>query len=247
MKRSPHASQYFLKSPRRVAELIGHTSIKKTDTVLDIGAGSGVITGVLARRCAHVIAVENDPAVARILRANMKLHITVDILEADALTVPLPSAPYKVFANIPFHLSSPIVRRLSEAGDAAPEAMYLIVQKQFANKLRADGTGFTGLLGALIGPQYTVRIRARLRREDFQPSPAVDTVLVEIKKRDQPIIPLVDMPAYRAMVERTFGDPHEFRRLPLAKAGIPTDAKPSRLTIQMWALLFSLSTSLAAE
>ncbi len=74
MKRLPQYSQHFLKNPRLVKELIGHTSIKPNDIVYDIGAGSGVISTVLAERCKTVIAIELESHTLAILRKNMKSH-----------------------------------------------------------------------------------------------------------------------------------------------------------------------------
>ena len=64
MKRLAHYSQYFLRSPRLIKELVGHTSIKRTDTVYDIGAGSGVISSVLAGRSGSVVAIVFEPRMA---------------------------------------------------------------------------------------------------------------------------------------------------------------------------------------
>ena len=64
-------SQHFLKNPKLAGFLIGHSNIKKRDTVVDIGAGSGVITAALAKRCKHVIAVEPDKETATLLRKNV--------------------------------------------------------------------------------------------------------------------------------------------------------------------------------
>jgi len=158
MKRLANYSQYFLRDPNLIKELIGHTSINKKDTVYDIGAGSGVISSVLASRCKDVVAVEFEPRMAQKLRENMAKYPNVSVVEGDFLTMPLPQTPYKIFANIPFHLSSPILHRITEA-DNPPTATYLIVQKQFANKLLPESDRFTGQLGMVIGPEFAVRVR----------------------------------------------------------------------------------------
>ncbi|HJP81297.1 MAG TPA: rRNA adenine dimethyltransferase family protein [Candidatus Saccharimonadales bacterium] len=239
MKRLAHYSQYFLRSPRLVKELVGHSSISKQDIVYDIGAGSGVISSVLAERSRQVIAVEPEPRMAQKLRANMADHPNVKIYQGDFLTMPLPHSPYKVFANIPFHLSSPIIRRLTEA-EYVPTAVYLIVQKQFANKLLSDSDGFTGQLGMQIGPWFSVRIRRRLQRTDFWPHPNVDTVLVEIIPRNEPLLPKERREAYYRFTVECFSDPKKLAKLPLAKAGLGTDIRPSRLTLEDWLRLFAV-------
>jgi len=240
MKRLSHYSQYFLRNPRLIKELVGHTSITKKDVVYDIGAGSGVISSVLATRCKAVVAIEPEPRTAAKLRLNMEDYSNVAVLQADFLTMPLPKTPYKVCANIPFHLSSPIVRRLTES-TFPPEAIYLVVQKQFANKLLPESKGFTGQLGMLIGPQFAVRIRRRLLRTDFWPHPNVDTVFIEIAHRPQSLIMEKDIPRYRKCIVDCFSDPKAFAKMPVKAAGLPLDIKPSQMTLSQWVRLFTLS------
>lgn len=122
MKRlvATHA-QHFLRSPQLIAELIGHSNIRKNDLVLDIGAGSGAITAVLARRCKSVIAYEPEPRAADLLTKNMARYANVTIKRSDFLAATVPETPYKVFANIPFHLSSSRSRPASAQRNARIE------------------------------------------------------------------------------------------------------------------------------
>ncbi len=163
--------------------LIGHSNIKKRDLVVEIGAGSGVITSALSKRCRQVIAVETDHETAEKLRANLaKYNIeNVTVVEQDFLEFQLPAEPYKVFANPPFHLSSAIVHKLLEA-DNPPESFYLILQKQFALKLLNTDRHYTSQLGLALIQKYQTKIRYPLRPTDFTPPPAVPTVLFEAKK-----------------------------------------------------------------
>jgi len=242
MKRLANYSQYFLRDPDFIKELIGHSSLKPRDTVYDIGAGSGAITAVLATRVKKVVAIEFEPRMAQKLRENMERYENVTVLEGDFLEMPLPTSEYKIFANIPFHLSSPILRKLTEAGNP-PLATYLIVQKQFANKLLPNFNGFTGMLGMMIGPAFGVRIRRPLRRTDFFPHPNVDTVLLELLKRPEPFIPKKEMPAYRAFIEGCFSDPKIFVKTPQAAVGLKPGIKPSEMNLAQWVALFNATNS----
>lgn len=238
MKRRHDYSQHFLRSQRLIKELVGHTTIKKSDVVWDIGAGSGVIASVLAERAGQVVAVEYEPRTAEKLRHNIVQYDNVEVHEGDFLTMALPRTPYKVFANIPFHLSSPIVRKLTEA-EYAPQAVWLVVQRQFARKIVPGDDHFTGQLGAMIGPLYTARIRKKLQRTDFWPHPNVDTVLLELIQRDEPLVALTDMPRYRQFIEDCFSTPAKFAKTPRAAAGLVSDIKPSQLTLEQWVVLFT--------
>ena len=180
-------SQHFLKSPRLALMLIGHSNLKHRDTVLEIGAGSGVITSALAKRCKTVIALEPDPQTAEKLRTNLaKYHLeNVTVLEQDFLTFNLTTLPkdYKVFSNPPFHLSSQIIRHLTD-GTNPPASFYLILQKQFALKLIATERHYTSQLGYQLLATYATKIRFPLKPTDFTPPPAVPTVLFEAKRLD---------------------------------------------------------------
>ena len=230
MKRLHTKSQNFLRNPSIVKKLVGHSNIKKTDTVYDIGAGSGIISYVLANTCTKVYAIEQDPRLIAKLHDNLDDVDNVTIVQGDALEVHFPTTPYKVFANIPFHISSPIVRRLTEL-ECPPTTMYLITQKQFAEKLLIGNENFTGLLGAFIAPRFTARIRYKLLRSDYAPAPAVDTVLIEISQRKTPLLPLELLPRYRTFVEKCFSRQKYFETLDLKK-------RPSQLTTDEWVKLF---------
>ena len=183
MSRNHLLSQHFLRSPRLALMLIGHSNLKKRDLVVEIGAGSGVITSALSRRVSRVIAIEPDAETAKKLRQNLKSREceNVEIVERDFLDYELPSESYKVFANPPFHLSSAILHKLIESPNP-PEAIYLILQKQFALKLLNNDRHYTSQLGLALTRDYTTRIRLPLKPYDFTPPPAVPTVLFEAKR-----------------------------------------------------------------
>ena len=189
--------QNFLKSPKLALFLIGHSNIKKRDLVIDIGAGSGVITSALARRCKKVIAVEKDADTAKRLRENLtRQNITnVEVFEGDFREMKLPDEPYKIFANPPFSLSAEVFYKLLSLENLdgkickkegktprRPEAIYLILQKQLALKLIITERHYTSQLGRLLTEDYATKIRLPLKPTDFTPPPKVPTVLFEAKK-----------------------------------------------------------------
>ena len=165
--------------------LIGHSNIKKRDTVVEIGAGSGVITYALAKKCARVLAFEPDAKTAQKLRENLaKRNVeNVEIFEQDFLTFELGEelGEYKVFANPPFSLSSAIVHKFLSAKNP-PKSFYLILQKQFALKLLNTSRHYTSQLGRELICYYAAKIKYPLRSTDFTPPPAVPTVLFEAKR-----------------------------------------------------------------
>ena len=234
-------SQHFLRNPRLIAELIGHSNIRRGDLVIDIGAGSGAITAVLARRCRQVLAYENEPGILNKLQQNMRRHKNVKVIAQDFLLAKLPDEPYKVFANIPFHLSADIVRKLTNNEMHAPRSIYLIVQKQFAQKIVPSDWHFTSQLGTQLAPWWQTRIRRPLRRTDFTPPPAVDTVLLELKPRSEPLLSVLERDKYQSFVAKCYASQKAFAAIPRAKASINPERKPSELDPEEWVRLYSMS------
>jgi 23S rRNA (adenine-N6)-dimethyltransferase len=235
----PSFAQHFLRSPALVKELLGHTTITKKDVVYDIGAGSGVVTSALAKVAQSVVSVELDPRMVAKLRENIRHSTNVSVVQADFLTLPLPRTPYKVFANIPFGVSSQIVQRLTGA-PVPPAATYLIVQEQFARKLLPDNKGYTNQLGITLGVEFGVRIRRKLKPTDFSPPPHVPTVLVEIVHRSVPLVGRSDLLAFKQFVTRAFTDPRSLWQAPLHTAGLSAIAPPSSLTLDQWVQLYEI-------
>lgn len=236
MVRMHSHSQHFLRSPRLVAELIGHSNLRKNDLVYDLGAGSGVIASVLANRVKRVVAVEIEPGALKSLKQNVGHVPNITILEKDILKITPPTEPYKIFANIPFSLSADMVRKFT-ATTHPPNSMYLIVQKQFARKLVPGDDHFTSELSAEISPWFVARIRKPLRRTDFTPPPGVDTVLLEIKPHETPLIPAESAAKYREFVAKCFSDQVFFGKL---KKPFSSELRPSQLTTKQWVNLFSI-------
>ena len=237
MARNHKYAQHFLRSPRVVAELIGHSNIRKNDIVYDLGAGSGVIASVLARRAKYVIAVEIESAALRKLHENLDDVENVEIVERDILSLKQPEGRYKIFSNIPFSMSADVVRKFC-FDDNPPISMYLIVQKQFARKLVPGDDHFTSQLSAQIAPWFSVRIRKPLRKTDFTPPPAVDTVLLEIKRREEMMIELKSQTDYVTFVEQCFSRQKYFSALKREEAGVSPEKLPSQLTSDEWVKLF---------
>lgn len=232
-------SQHFLKNPAVVERFIHKLNLSEHDTVVDLGAGSGVISAAVSKEVKQVIALEIEPHTLKTLKENMALRPNVSVIDKDILTFTPPKDGYKIVANIPFSISSAVVTRFTEEV-APPRSMHLILQKQFARKLVPGTDHFTSLLSAKIGPWFTVRIIHELDKNDYTPPPAVDTVLVEITPRKTPLITLTEAEKYRAFVTRCFERQKFFATLPREAAGISAELRPSQLSLSQWQRLFEV-------
>lgn len=190
-------SQNFLTGRGTIRQLLDLTDLSPADTVLEIGAGKGHITRALAERCGRVLTYEIDPALAA--RLSGKLPDNVRLFPADFLRAPLPKGPYKVFANIPFSITTEILRKLTEAPNP-PQAAWLIMEKGAA--MRFCGHGRESTASLMLKPWWEARIIHRLRREDFHPMPRVDCVLLELRRKELPDVPLREKRQWATFIAR---------------------------------------------
>ena len=232
MARKHRISQNFLRSPQIALMLVGHSNIRKRDFTLDIGAGSGVFTYALSKKPAQVLAIEFDRGTFKKLQNNTKNLENVEVLCADFLHFNLSKLPknYKVCANIPFHLSSPIIQKLTTAQNS-PKSIYLILQKQLARKLIVSDKNFTSALGVKTFPFFESKIKKPLQKSDFTPPPAVETVFFEMKRRETPLISKEKQPIFNDFIEKMFAVPEFYKKNCQPKF---KTKKPSELKGEEW-------------
>lgn len=249
MKRSVRMSQNFLRNPGLIEALVAGTSIGPADTVLDIGAGSGSITKVLAGCTKRTIAYEADERLASQLVAQFVVQPNVEVVMGDFLTSPLPTEAYKVFANIPFNLTSDIVRKLLD-GFNPPTDCYLIIQRDAALKF-AGVMQKQSLFSILHGPWFEMTITHEFKSIDFVPQPSVKIVLLHIEERVESLIPASEADSYKDFASYLFNHANP-NILPSLKKLFPgkqfahaeqalTDkltAKPSQLALHDWLALY---------
>ena len=180
-------SQNFLTSSNLISQLITKSSIDKTDTVIEIGAGTGNITEEIAKQCKQVIAIEIDQKLIDVLKVKFKDNSIVKIYSGDFLKYSLPSFPYKIFSNIPFNITADVLRKITHSSNP-PRDCYLIVQSEAADKFSGQPYAKETLSSLLIKPTFEVSIVHQFRKTDFRPVPNVDIVLLKLSKRIVPVI-----------------------------------------------------------
>jgi len=242
-------AQNFLRSSKLVRSLLDISSIESCDIVYEIGPGRGIITAELAQTARRVIAIEKDPELARQLRKRFRDIDNVEIITNDFLRYQFPNSIYKIFANIPYNLTSNIVRKILYAPPVPSEA-YLVMQKEAAVKF--SGSPNETQFSLLAKPLFDIQIIRELRRTDFEPVPNVDSLLLHIKKRDSELIQKEDAFLYRRFVCYGFGawkhslklifkpifTYHQWKRLS-KDLHFPLNAIPSQLTFEQWLGLFA--------
>ncbi len=194
-------SQNFLVNNKLVRQLVDDAEFSKRDTVIEIGPGKGIITRVLAKRVGHVIAIEKDEQLTHSLLRKESLPENVTLYSSDALTFPMPTTPYRVFANIPFRHTAAIVGKLT-TGVAPPFDARLIVQREAAERFMIGRE--TTMRAQQLAPFFDVEILHSFRSQDFSPSPGVECVLMRISQKQHPDLPLETSRKFGQLVEAVY-------------------------------------------
>jgi 23S rRNA (adenine-N6)-dimethyltransferase len=212
-------SQHFLRSSRLAAELVREAEIARHETVFEIGAGDGRLTQELARAAESVLAVELDPRLAAGLRDRFA-GTEVAIVEGNALLEPLPTEPYRVFANLPFHVTNATLRRLLDDPRAPLKRADLLVEWGAAQKRTAVWP--STLLGVYWGAWWTFSIERRVAAACFAPRPRVDAGLLVVRRRTHDLVPAAAAERYRRFVRSGF-------ELPRLRDGLTAYVSPREL------------------
>lgn len=254
--------QNFLVDEHALTQIVRAAQITRDDVVLEIGPGLGSLTQHLSDAARYVVAVEIDrrliPPLRSVLagRSNVTL-VEGDILQLDPAQLLLSAGGavehYKVVANIPYYITSAIIRHLLEAA-IKPQLVVLTVQREVAQRIVAL-PGDMNLLAISVQFYGTPRIVERIQASAFYPSPGVDSAVVRIDLTDQPRVPVDDVDTFFKVVKAGFSQKrkqlhnslaaglsltHDQIAQLLSEAAIDPKRRAETLTLEEWARLANL-------
>jgi len=182
-----HLGQNFLSDRSILNRIIQSASLDEADTVVEIGPGPGSLTRMLAERVQRLIAIELDHTLYERLRGDFIAYRNVEIIQGDALQFPFETiGQFKVVANIPYYITTPIIFRLLDAR-AHVKSMTLTIQKEVAERIVAKPGGKDyGVLSIMIQYFAGPELKFIIPREAFHPAPKVDSAVVYMKILERP-------------------------------------------------------------
>jgi len=268
--------QNFLVDPAHRARIVAAAELTRDDTVLEIGPGPGVLTELIAEQAGRVIAVELDDRLIPLLRNRFANQPHVSIVHADILKVDagalmlearswrlethgaqpsassnqLPVSSYKVIANLPYYLTSAVIRQLLES-TPPPERLVLTVQREVAERMVAAPPEMSLLA---LGVQFycTGQIAEKIPAGAFYPVPKVDSAVVRLDRRVESVVSGVTSEAFFRVAKAGFSQPRKQLRNSLAaglsrppveveawlsSVGIDPRRRAETLTIEEWGAL----------
>lgn len=214
-KTKKRLGQNFLIDGQTISDIIDFADISPEDTVIEIGPGVGFVTEQLVKHAKKVIVIELDEEAIRELQKlgadNLEI-IHKDILKTDLSE--LCEGKFKVVANIPYYITSPIIAHLlGEVDDLNNKNrnkitdIILMVQEEVARRMAADENSPAkqyGLLTILSQFWADVEIMKLVGRKSFYPAPKVNSALVKLSVREKPLLELSDYTHFRKTVKAAF-------------------------------------------
>jgi len=197
--------QNFLSNPFILNKIIEVSKITPDDTVVEIGPGHGLLTKILSKTASKVIAIELDPYLFEKLKTKLSSHDNIEILFGDALKYHYEELEtFKVVANIPYYITTPIIFRLIEAGKKM-KSMTLTIQKEVAQRIVAkpDSKAY-GVLSIAVQYFSDPTLEFIVPKEAFRPVPKVDSAVIHMEILESPRVKVMDEKLFFSTVRTAF-------------------------------------------
>jgi 16S rRNA (adenine1518-N6/adenine1519-N6)-dimethyltransferase len=254
LRPSKRLGQHFLVNEDVLARIVGAAELSADDVVLEIGAGLGHLTRLLADAAGTVVAVELDRDLIPVLEGELAACGNVRVVHGDIMALDpvqlVARQPYKVVANLPYAITSAVLRHLLEAS-MPPERLVVTVQREVAERIVARD-GRLSLLSIAVQFYGRPELLFRLKPGNFYPPPAVDSAVLRIDWHGRQPVPEEDVNLFFRVVRAGFSQPRKQIRNSLAgglalsretvtealrAADVPPRRRPERLQLEDWARL----------
>jgi 16S rRNA (adenine1518-N6/adenine1519-N6)-dimethyltransferase len=239
-----YLGQNFLFDPLILSRIVGAADIGSEDLIVEIGPGPGRLTGILAERAGRVVAIELDDRLYERLKVELAGFDNIELIHGDALKYCYECLPeFKVVANIPYYITTPIIFRLLHAKGNL-KSMTLAVQKEVAERIAAKpGTKAYGVLSLVVQYHTKPDLKFLIPKEAFRPVPKVDSAVVHIRILDKPFVEVKDEKLFfriikmafsqrRKMLSNSLKSARENVKEWLTRAGIDPQRRPETLSIE---------------
>ncbi len=259
--------QHWLTDSRYLGRIVAAAEITEEDTVVEVGAGTGLLTQRLAERASRLIALEVDPRLAADLRQRYTASANVTVVETDVLEVGVDEIlsmaagglPYVVVGNLPYFIGTAIVRKFIQ-DRIRPRRMVVTLQAEVARNMAAE-PGHLSYLSVETQIFAGARVLFRIPPRAFRPPPKVDSAVVRLDALESPDVEVDDVAAFLALARAGFAAPRKRLRNSLAiglrtepaaaeaviaRAGLNPAKRPAELSLTDWRALYFTQRALSA-
>ncbi len=196
--------QHFLVDAEALATIVDAAEITKEDRIVEVGPGMGVLTRELCKKAKEVLALEFDKAMIAIIKTSCIKHTNLKVENVDVLKFDTSGlGAYKVVANLPYYITSAVIRLFLEA-ENKPEEMVLLIQREVAERICAKPSRMS-ILAVSVQFYGNPQIIDVVPRTSFFPAPKVDSAIIRIKVYRKPLFD-VDSRLFFRIVKAGFGE-----------------------------------------
>jgi 16S rRNA (adenine1518-N6/adenine1519-N6)-dimethyltransferase len=203
------------------------------------------------------VALEYDEGILPVLRANLAAYTNLELLHTDVRSYTPPSTPYKLVANIPYYLTSPILRKFLLESPVRPSKVVLLIQREVAEKICDDRLSVIALQARVYG---TPELVCRVPRSSFSPPPKVESAVLAITAHAELAVPERELADFFRIVHAGFRAPRKklagslaaglpypkaMTQAILAESGLDTEKRPAELSIAEWRTLLATARQVA--
>lgn len=213
IRASKKYGQNFIIDEDALSTILKAANINKEDRILEIGPGLGTLTRLLCEKACKVIAVEIDKQIVNTLNVNMSDYKNFELINDDFLNLDLKTIlkigdagqKYKVVANLPYYITSPIIIKLLDEKELI-DSITLMVQKEVAYRICANPGGKEfGILSVAVQYNAAPEIIAEVPAASFMPKPDVDSAVIHLSIREEPAAKTADEELFFKVVRAAFG------------------------------------------
>lgn len=181
--------QNFIFNTQIIEQIVEAAEIQASDELVEVGPGLGILTLELAQRAAKVTTIELDAKLIPYLQKTFAPQKNIEIIHQDVLDSTPPSTPYKLIANIPYYITSPILSHFLQVDRPSlrPAAIVLLVQLEVAQKICAK-TGDHGVLSLQTQIFAQPKIISKVAPGNFLPAPKVDSAILQLTVHPEPLV-----------------------------------------------------------
>ena len=253
--------QNFINDDHLLNKIVAAAEVSAEDVVIEIGPGAATLTAALAKKAKQVIAVEIDRDLYPIINERMAEFENFELVGGDAMKVDFDELAakygvkrYKIVANLPYYITTPIVMRLLEEGFRT-ERIVIMVQKEVAERFLAKaGTKAYGAITVALNYYGEVTRAFNVPRSMFTPRPEVDSAVVCIKCWQEKPFQAIDEKLWRSLVKAAFSQrrktlnnalktlnfPAEVLKAALAEANIDPSRRGETLSVEEFVRLANI-------
>jgi 16S rRNA (adenine1518-N6/adenine1519-N6)-dimethyltransferase len=199
--------QHFLSDRRILQRIVDALELTGVETVVEVGPGRGSLTELLVPAARRLVLIEYDRALAELLRQRFADAPAVTVIQADVLTVDLSAAAggtYSLVGNVPYYITTPIVFHALRA--PRPDRAVYLVQREVATRLvAAPGSDEYGALSVNVQSVASAKLLFRVAAGSFNPPPKVESAVVRIDPRPDPVVTAAEETVFRRFVQDAFG------------------------------------------